>query len=127
MADFLVDTDVLIDISRGSSDAADFVDALPGEVFIGRVSAMELIVGARNKRDQTVIEKFIGLYQIKELSDSIGKDAYRQLRKLAKSHGLTLGDALIAATAIESDLVLVSRNEKHFRPIRGLKFSKPTY
>ena len=43
---FLIDTDVLIDISRGSGAAADFVDGLTGDVFIARISAMELIIGA---------------------------------------------------------------------------------
>ena len=40
---------------------------------------------------------------------------------------MTLADALIAATAIVANLVLVSRNEKHFRPIKELRFSKATY
>lgn len=127
MAAFLIDSDVLIDISRGNTDAADFVDALQGDIFIGRISAMELIIGARDKRDQKIIEKFIGLYSIKELSDVIGHEAHQRLKQYAKSHGLTLADALIAATAIINDLVLVSRNEKHFKPIRELKFSKANY
>src|SRR5436305_1159451 len=127
MAGFLIDTDVLIDISRGNGDAADFVDALPEEIFIGRISAMELIVGARNKSDQKVIEKFIDLYSIKELSDAIGHEAHAQLKRYAKSHGLTLADALIASTAMVNDLTLVSRNEKHFRPIKQLGFSKAAY
>jgi len=127
MADFLIDTDVLIDISRGNADAADFVDGLSGEVFIGRVSAMELIIGARNRRDQQVIEKFISLFDVKELSESIGREAYRELKEYSKSHGLTLADALIAATAKDQDLELVSKNEKHFRPIKGLKFLKANY
>jgi hypothetical protein len=33
MTDFLVDTDVLIDISKGHAGAADFVDALTGQIF----------------------------------------------------------------------------------------------
>jgi hypothetical protein len=127
MTDFLVDTDVLVDISKGNPDAADFVDALPGGLFISRVSAMELIIGARDKREQMIIEGFISQYQIKELSDSIGQEAYRYVKQYAKSHGLALADALIAATAIGNDLTLVSRNEKHFRPIRGLKFLKAKY
>jgi predicted nucleic acid-binding protein len=126
MAGFLIDTDVLIDISRGNTAAADFVDALPEEIFISRIS-MELIVGARNKRDQNVIESFIGSFPIKELSDSIGQKAHQQLRQYAKSHGLTLADALIAATALLNDLALVSKNEKHFRPIKGLSFSRAAY
>ena len=127
MAGFLIDTDVLIDISRGNGDAADFVDALPEEIFIGRISAMELIIGARNKRDQKVIEEFISVYSIKELSESIGREAHQRLKQYAKSHGLTMADALIAATAIVNDLDLVSKNEKHFRPIKELRFSKATY
>jgi len=127
MTDFLVDTDVLIDISKGHAGAADFVDALTGQIFIGRISAMELIVGARDKREQMIIERFIGRYQIKELSESIGQVAYQHLQQYAKSHGLALADALIAATAMVNDLALVSRNEKHFRPIKGLKFLKAKY
>lgn len=127
MPAFLVDTDVLIDISRGNSDAADFVDGLAGDIFIARISAMELIVGARNKRDQKVIENFVSLYEIKELSDAIGQEAHQRLKLYAKAHGLTMADALIAATAIVNDLVLVSKNEKHFRAIKDLRFSKAGY
>lgn len=103
------------------------MDTLPGDIFIGRISAMELIVGARNKRDQKVIEKFISLYSLQELSDAIGHEAHQRLKQYAKAHGLALADALIAATAIVNDLVLVSRNEKHFRPMKELRFSKATY
>lgn len=88
---------------------------------------MELIVGARDKRDQKVIEKFIGLYSIKELSDSIGLEAHERLKQYGKSHGLTPSDALIAATAIVNGLALVSKNEKHFKPIKELRFARATY
>jgi len=49
---------------------------------------MELIIGARNKRDQKVIEKFISLYSIQELSDAIGHNAHQRVKQYAKSHGL---------------------------------------
>lgn len=127
MPDFLIDTDVLVDVSRGNVNAANFVDGLNGEIYIGRVSAMELIVGARDRRDQGVIEKFIALFEIKELSEPIGEQAYRALKQYSKSHGLKIADALIAATAKDHALELVSRNEKHFRPIKGLKFMKAKY
>ncbi len=57
MANLLVDTDVLIDISKGSSAAAEFLDNLKGAVYIGRVSTMELIAGARDKREQRIINE----------------------------------------------------------------------
>jgi predicted nucleic acid-binding protein len=37
------------------------------------------------------------------------------------SHGLRAGDAIIAATAAENNLTLVSSNTKHFKPIKELK------
>jgi predicted nucleic acid-binding protein len=123
---FLIDTDVLIDISRGNNAAADFVDDL-NDIFIARISAMELIIGARDRRDQKVIERFISLLQLIELSEVVGQEAYAQAKRYSKSPGLTVADALIAATATTHDLTLVSRNEKHFRPIKGLRFLRADY
>ena len=41
------------------------------------------------------------------------------------SHGLHLADALIAATALEYDLTLYTRNVRHFRMIPRLTISQP--
>ncbi|MGR3310738.1 MAG: type II toxin-antitoxin system VapC family toxin [Candidatus Brocadiales bacterium] len=127
MANLLVDTDVLIDISKGSSAAAKFLDNLKGDVYIGRVSAMELIAGARDKREQRIIEEFINGYQIKELSEPIGNKAYEYLKQYSRSHGLVAMDAIVAATAVVNDLNLASKNEKHFRPLKNLKYLKTKY
>lgn len=124
---FLVDTDVLIDISKGKTDAADFLDNLVGDLFISRVTAMELIIGAWNKKEQAAVESFIARFEVHEIAESIGQRAYELVKQLAKSHGMTLADALVAATALEDDLILVSRNEKHFRAVKGLRFFKAKY
>ena len=47
---YLIDSDVLIDISRGKQAAREYVDALTEGWAIPQVSALELIVGARDKR-----------------------------------------------------------------------------
>lgn len=127
MNKFLVDTDVLIDISKGNANAADFLDNLTGDVFISRITTMELIVGAWNKREQITVESFIARFKVQEISESTGQLAYDLVKQLAKSHGMTLADALIAATALADGLTLVSRNEKHFRPVKGLQFQKAKY
>lgn len=127
MANLLVDTDVLIDISKGNSAAAEFLDNLKGTVYISIVSAMELIAGARDKREQRIIEEFINGYLIKELSEPIGNKAYEYLRQYARSHGLVAMDAIVAATAVVNDLNLVSKNEKHFGPLKNLKYLKTKY
>jgi predicted nucleic acid-binding protein len=58
MARYLIDTDVLIDVSRGSAAAARFVDSIE-DITISIITAHELIVGARNHRDAAAIDGLI--------------------------------------------------------------------
>jgi hypothetical protein len=61
------------------------------------------------------------------LRDSTGKRAYELLKLYAKSHGLHVFDALVAATAMEEDLTLVTKNRRHFGAIKGLRLEIPGY
>jgi tRNA(fMet)-specific endonuclease VapC len=124
---YLIDSDVLIDISRGNQAAAEYVDALPEGWAISQISAMELIVGARNIRDLAGIDAFLSTYVIVPLRGSAGTRAYELLKRYAKSHGLHVFDSLVAAAAIEEDLTLVTRNRKHFEMIEGLNLQVPHY
>jgi len=124
---FLVDSNVLIDISRGNATAIKYVDALTEPWVLSQVTAMELIVGARDKRDLVVIDSFLSLYSIVPLSDAIGSRAYDLLKGYAKSHGLHVFDSLIAATAIENGLTLLTLNRKHYQMIDGLTIQIPDY
>jgi hypothetical protein len=38
---YLVDTDILIDVSRGSGDAIDFLDQLPDSWSVSLITALE--------------------------------------------------------------------------------------
>ena len=124
---FLVDSNVLIDVSRGNAAAIRYVDALAEPWVLSQVTALELIAGARDKRDLAVIDGFLSLYSMAPLSDGIGKRAYELLKAYAKSHGLHVFDSLIAATAIENAFTLVTRNRKHYQMIDGLKILVPDY
>jgi predicted nucleic acid-binding protein len=124
---FLIDSNVLIDVSRGNAAAIKYVDGFAESWVLSQVTAMELIVGARDKRDLATIDGFLSLYPIIPLSDSIGARAYRLLKTYAKSHGLHVFDSLVAATAIEKDLTLVTLNRKHYRMIEGLQLEVPDY
>jgi predicted nucleic acid-binding protein len=117
---FLIDSDVLIDVSRGNAEAIKYVDSLPEPWALSQVTAMELIAGARDKRDLATIDRFLSQYPVAPLSKSIGTGAYRLLRTYAKSHGLHVFDSLVAASAIEQALTLVTRNRKHYQMIEGL-------
>ena len=124
---FLIDSNVLIDVSRGNPAAIKYVDGLTEPWVLSRVTALELIVGARDKRDLVVIDGFLSLYSVVPLSDGVGKRAYELLKTYAKSHGLHVFDSIIAATAMENAFTLVTLNRKHYQVIEGLKLQVPDY
>ena len=103
---YLLDSDVLIDISRDGPEAIDYVDTLADPWMISEVTAMELLVGARDKREVAYLDAFLSSYPVVPLSASIGKKAYGLLLRYAKSHGLHVFDSLVAATAIEQRFTL---------------------
>jgi predicted nucleic acid-binding protein len=59
---YLVDTDVLIDVSRNNEAAIDFLDQLDGAWALSIITALELIVGARNKKEVTQIDQLVAAY-----------------------------------------------------------------
>jgi hypothetical protein len=124
---YLIGSDVLIDISQGIKAAREYVDALTQEWGISQVSALELIVGARDQRELATIDAFLSAYAIIPIRESTGKRAYELLKLYAKSHGLHVFDSLVAATAMEEGLTLVTRNQRHFGVIKGLPLAIPTY
>jgi len=124
---YLVDTDVLIDVSRNNEAAISFVDQLDNSWSVSIITALELVVGARNKKEVSEIDQLVASYSPIPLTTEIGNSAYNLLRQFAKSHGLRVFDSLIAATALEEDLTLVSRNKKHFEMIGALKLLVPDF
>jgi len=61
------------------------------------------------------------------LSGVIGRTAYQLLTMYAMSHGLRIFDSLIAATAIEHQMILLTRNRKHYQAIAELSLEVPHY
>lgn len=61
--------------------------------------------------------------EVLQLTPAISACAADMVESLALSHGMRLADALIAATAIEQSLTLLSANAKHFGAIKELKLA----
>jgi len=122
----LIDTDVMIDESRGNASAASYLDSL-SDPAISIITAQELIVGARDKRDLVGIDSLVSAYPVIHMDTAIGQLAYDLLKRYAKSDGLRTFDSLIAATAIRLGFELVSKNRKHFAMIDGLRLESPRY
>jgi predicted nucleic acid-binding protein len=60
------------------------------------------------------------------IDNETGLEAGRILRHFRVSHGLALGDSLIAATAIQNELQVWTRNRKHFPDSRNRFFTPST-
>ncbi|HRU06913.1 MAG TPA: type II toxin-antitoxin system VapC family toxin [Candidatus Brocadiia bacterium] len=119
----IFDTDVLIWIERGNRRAARVVESAPKR-FLSIFSRMELMQGARNRRHQDAIRDFLARFDfiLLPLTENIGHRALIYVEQYGLTHGLTATDAVIAATAAENDLTLVSSNAKHYRLIKDLRF-----
>lgn len=119
MAKYLADTTLLVDHLRGDERAKEFlIDEAPS---ISQASVAELVEGAKNKFHLNQINSTISPLQVIPISENISSFAINSMLKYFLSHGLKFMDALIAATAMENKLTLVTANVKHFSFIKGLK------
>lgn len=115
----IFDTDVLIWCLRGNTKAADAIDAgYPRQVSI--VTHMELLQGARNKKESMAVARLMAEFQILPLTAEIGFRARTYMEQFSIGHSLGMADALIAATAIDTQAPLCTGNTKHFRMIHDL-------
>ncbi len=66
MSSGILDSSVLIDCLRGYKESADFVASLAENGFLAThiMVAAELYAGARDKREQALIESFLSAFQI---------------------------------------------------------------
>jgi predicted nucleic acid-binding protein len=118
----IFDTDVLIWVQRGNQKAARLIDRTEDRL-LSIYSHLELLQNAKNKDQNRRINDFLTTFgfTILPLSENIGHRALIYIEEYSLSRGLRAGDAIIAATAVENNMTLVSGNAKHFRPIKELK------
>ena len=117
----LIDSDVLVWMTRGHAGAVHrLAQLLPWQ--LSAVTYIELAQGCRSKAELALIKKGLAMSQahILPVTPSITERAMALVDSHALSHGLQLGDALIAATALEHGLTLLTGNRKHFAKLPGL-------
>lgn len=115
MTRILVDSDVLVDHLRGHRRLMAGAD----ELHVSAVTRAELFSGraTEERRVRRLLEPMTDV----PVDAAIAERAGRLRRGTARR----LPDALIAATALEHRLTLVTRNVSDFEGIRGLKLRMP--
>jgi hypothetical protein len=119
----IFDSDVLIWVLRGNEKAAVLVKE-DGARSMSVVSSMELLQGARDKREMAEIRRFIAGFEVVPVSEEIGFRALLYMELYALKTRLSPLDALIAAAAVERQEILCSGNEKHYGKIEGLRLQR---
>ncbi len=120
---FLIDTNILIYFLQGEEVAASFFkNVMDKELCISLINKIEVLAFPDlSEHEEMEIRQFLLDFVTFKVDDPVAEETI----VIRKKYKLKLGDALISATAIMHDAVLVSRNEKDFVKVEGLKFLNP--
>jgi predicted nucleic acid-binding protein len=111
----LLDTDVLIDHLRGHRR----LRLSDPRLQISVVTRCELFAG-RNA-DEPTLRRTLNVLREVSVDRAIAETA----GSIRRTTGIPLPDALIAATALEHELALMTRNRRHFDRVPGLTLCSP--
>nr|VFK68288.1 MAG: Predicted nucleic acid-binding protein, contains PIN domain [Candidatus Kentron sp. UNK]VFK73525.1 MAG: Predicted nucleic acid-binding protein, contains PIN domain [Candidatus Kentron sp. UNK] len=150
MPNLLVDTDIFIDFFRGDDSAMDLrigeikilknrasksrpsplqswrealtcsVEANAGRIVLSSIVVAELYAGAKDE-ELSVLDELPRLFPVEPVTPEIARLAGLLKGRYARSHGVGLADALIAATAKQHGLDIGTLNIKYFPMFSGLE------
>lgn len=111
----MLDTDVLIDHLRGHRR----LNLSDPSQAISVVTRCELFAG-RNV-DEPALRRTLSVLEEISVDDAIAESAGR----VRRTAGIPVPDALIAATALQHDMAVMTRNRRHFEQVSGLALCAP--
>ena len=128
---YCIDTNIAIDILRGDETLKEKISRLVvsrEEVFISSISLCELFKGVylieiKEKQDEALlkIKSFISSFEVVDFEEVSCEEfgrIYSFLKKIGKM--VTEPDIMIAAMVKVNNLILITRDKKHFKNL-GIK------
>lgn len=112
----LFDTNILIDLFSGRSEAKLAIETWPPQNAISLITWMEVMVGAKKYHQEARTRIALGAFNIIGVSQDIAERSVN----IRQEYGMKLPDAIILATAQIHHLTLVTRNTKDFASISGV-------
>lgn len=116
MSDLLLDSGILILHLRNQPGYTALLNRLAeeGTLFISTMTRFEILQGMKEREKQVTLETLEALESLPVLEDIADKAG--ELVRDWRARGVTLGiaDVLIAATALQHNLALLTTNPRHF-------------
>lgn len=83
---------------------------------------MELVQGMRNKEELRTLQKTLKQWNVKTIfvSEEISAKALFYMEEYFLSHTMELADSLIASTATQHGIKLITANDKHYKIVKEL-------
>lgn len=126
IAGVLLDSDVVIDVLRGRAGIAEGLAATEARgvpTYCCAITWAEVGAGLR-RGEEAATEDFFQARGEVVIDADAGRRAGAYLSRYARSHGVEIADALIAAAASTAGLALWTLNRKHY-PMDDLRFYDP--
>jgi len=124
---YLVDSDWIVDALAGVDSALKVLEELSEEgLAVSIISVGEILEGAYGFPDpdshRLRFRQFLSGFNLLDLSEPV-MEVFARIRSELRREGQLIPDfdLLIAATALHHNLVLVTRNTRHFSRIPGLR------
>ena len=112
----MYDSDVIIDIPRGQArvlEGARELEKRGVPTYCTPIAGAEVYAGIR-AGDEPLTEAFLEARGEVVLDTRVGRRARAYLARYARSHGVELADALVAAAAATAGFRLWTLNRKHY-------------
>lgn len=123
VAGVLYDSDVIIEILRGRRlivDAAAALEAAGVQTYCTPIAWAEIYAGLR-PGEEPVARAFFEARGEVMIDGRVGRRAGSYLARYARSHGVEIADAFVAASAATAGLTLWTLNRKHY-PMPDVQF-----
>ena len=119
----LVDTDIFIDHFRNFKSSTAFIENTAADIAVSVLTVTEILSGKDCEKSEvrSQIEDFFSSMKKIEVDLNMAKKA----GEFRRVYGISLVDAIIAATAFELKIPLCSRNKKDFGKIKQIELKIP--
>ncbi len=122
MSDFLLDTDVLIRCLRGIPETLDLARNLTeeGDLHVSVLSHLEILTLAQPKEEKRTLD-FLTPFILHPVNEPIAHRAAALLKSANPAQPLYFSEAIIAATALQHGLILVTYGPGNLQRVSELK------